>query len=91
MNNRYISQFSALLFLAVWHGLHTGYYMCFFLEFIVMNLEKDVRRRLVLWAMSGKLFSFSDMILCPPSASQLTLFLLFFILADCLITRKVFP
>ncbi|CAG7819298.1 unnamed protein product, partial [Allacma fusca] len=41
LNNRHISQFAALLFLAVWHGLHTGYYMCFFLEFIVMNVEKD--------------------------------------------------
>jgi lysophospholipid acyltransferase 5 len=42
LNNRHISQFAALLFLAVWHGLHTGYYMCFFLEFIVMNVEKDL-------------------------------------------------
>jgi len=39
-----VSQFAALLFLAVWHGLHSGYYMCFFMEFLVMKLEKDVRR-----------------------------------------------
>ncbi|XP_035212116.1 lysophospholipid acyltransferase 5-like [Stegodyphus dumicola] len=42
LGNRYISQGAALLFLAVWHGLHSGYYVCFFSEFIVMYLEKDV-------------------------------------------------
>jgi lysophospholipid acyltransferase 5 len=42
MGNRYISQAAALVFLAVWHGLHSGYYMCFLLEFVVMKLEKDV-------------------------------------------------
>jgi lysophospholipid acyltransferase 5 len=42
LGNRYISQAAALTFLAVWHGLHSGYYMCFLLEFGVMKLEKDV-------------------------------------------------
>lgn len=42
LGNREISQLAALLFLAVWHGLHTGYYMCFFMEFLVMNAEKKV-------------------------------------------------
>lgn len=42
MGNRYISQAAALAFLAVWHGLHSGYYITFFNEFIVMYLEKDV-------------------------------------------------
>lgn len=42
MNNRYISQAAALVFLAVWHGLHSGYYACFFMEFVVINLEKDL-------------------------------------------------
>ena len=42
LGNRYISQAAALTFLAVWHGLHSGYYMCFLLEFVVMKLEKDV-------------------------------------------------
>nr|CAD7458743.1 unnamed protein product [Timema tahoe] len=42
MGNRYISQAAALMFLAVWHGLHSGYYMCFAMEFLVMKLEKDV-------------------------------------------------
>jgi len=42
LNNRHISQLSALMFLAVWHGLHTGYYMCFFIEFIIMVMERDI-------------------------------------------------
>lgn len=37
-----MSQGITLLFLAVWHGFHLGYYVCFFMEFIVMLFEKDV-------------------------------------------------
>ncbi|CAL4063406.1 unnamed protein product, partial [Meganyctiphanes norvegica] len=42
LNNRYLSQIGALVFLAVWHGLHSGYYACFFMEFVVMKFEKDL-------------------------------------------------
>jgi len=42
LGNRHISQASALVFLAVWHGLHSGYYMCFFLEYLIMNAEKNL-------------------------------------------------
>ncbi|KAK3863273.1 hypothetical protein Pcinc_018957 [Petrolisthes cinctipes] len=42
LNNRYVSQVAALVFLAVWHGLHSGYYACFFMEFVVMNFERDL-------------------------------------------------
>ncbi|GFY45890.1 lysophospholipid acyltransferase 5 [Trichonephila inaurata madagascariensis] len=42
LGNRYISQAAALGFLAIWHGLHSGYYSCFLSEFIVMYFEKDV-------------------------------------------------
>ncbi|PRD21131.1 UNVERIFIED_CONTAM: Lpcat3 [Trichonephila clavipes] len=41
LGNRYVSQAAALLFLATWHGLHSGYYVCFLNEFIVMYFEKD--------------------------------------------------
>lgn len=41
-NNRLISQAFALFFLAMWHGFHSGYYVCFFFEFLVVYLEKDV-------------------------------------------------
>jgi len=42
LNNRNVSALAALTFLAVWHGLHSGYYMCFFLEFLVNNFEKTM-------------------------------------------------
>lgn len=42
MGNRYISQAATLLFLSIWHGFHSGYYICFLFEFTVMYMEKDV-------------------------------------------------
>lgn len=42
LNNRMLSHFGALLFLAVWHGFHSGYYMTFFMEFMVIRMEKEV-------------------------------------------------
>ena len=51
MNNRYVSQLSALVFLAVWHGWHSGYYLTFFNEFIVINFEKEFSG---IWAKSSK-------------------------------------
>lgn len=41
LGNRHLSQGSALLFLAIWHGFHSGYYTCFIFEFMVMYMEKD--------------------------------------------------
>ena len=32
----------ALLFLAVWHGFHPGYYLTFASEFLVVLFEKDL-------------------------------------------------
>ncbi|CAH0549779.1 unnamed protein product [Brassicogethes aeneus] len=43
LNNRHVSQLAALLFLAVWHGFHSGYYVCFFFEFIVIYMERDIK------------------------------------------------
>ncbi|XP_053977199.1 lysophospholipid acyltransferase 5 isoform X1 [Hylaeus volcanicus] len=42
LGSKLYSQFITLLFLAVWHGLHSGYYVCFFLEFIIMYAERDL-------------------------------------------------
>lgn len=42
LGSKLYSQLATLAFLAVWHGLHSGYYLCFFQEFIIMYLEKDV-------------------------------------------------
>lgn len=41
LGNKLLSQGISLLFLAVWHGLHSGYYMTFFMEFIVMKMERE--------------------------------------------------
>lgn len=41
LGNKYLSQVGVLLFLAIWHGLHTGYYVCFAMEFMVVAVEKD--------------------------------------------------
>ncbi|XP_053689998.1 lysophospholipid acyltransferase 5 [Sabethes cyaneus] len=42
LNNRALSHFGALLFLAVWHGFHSGYYVTFFMEFLVIRMEKEI-------------------------------------------------
>lgn len=42
LNNRNISHLAALMFLAVWHGFHSGYYMTFFMEFLLIHFEKSV-------------------------------------------------
>jgi len=51
LNNRYVSQMSALVFLAVWHGWHSGYYITFLNEFLVVNFEKDFAS---IWDKSAK-------------------------------------
>lgn len=45
LGNRNISHISALMFLAVWHGFHSGYYMTFFMEFVIIHFEKEVSGR----------------------------------------------
>lgn len=42
LNNKNISHLATLTFLAVWHGFHPGYYMTFFMEFLLINFEKGV-------------------------------------------------
>lgn len=42
LGSKMYSQLITLLFLAVWHGLHSGYYQCFFMEFLIMYFERDV-------------------------------------------------
>ncbi|KAJ8921187.1 hypothetical protein NQ315_013659 [Exocentrus adspersus] len=43
LGSRQVSQLVALLFLALWHGLHSGYYICFLFEFIVIYMERDIK------------------------------------------------
>lgn len=42
LGNRNYSQLGALIFLALWHGFHSGYYVCFALEFAVIIFEREV-------------------------------------------------
>ncbi|XP_076233949.1 lysophosphatidylcholine acyltransferase 3 protein nessy [Calliopsis andreniformis] len=42
LGSKLYSQFATLAFLALWHGFHSGYYVCFFLEFIIMYAERDI-------------------------------------------------
>lgn len=42
LNNRTISYAAALFFLAIWHGFHSGYYMSFFIEYLIVTTEKQV-------------------------------------------------
>ncbi|XP_046432048.1 lysophospholipid acyltransferase 5 [Neodiprion fabricii] len=42
LGSKFYSQAATLIFLAVWHGFHSGYYICFFIEFIIMYFEKDI-------------------------------------------------
>ena len=43
--NKHISSMLALLFLALWHGYHLGYVLCFGLEFMYVEAERRVRDR----------------------------------------------
>ncbi len=42
LGNKDVSQGTTLLFLALWHGLHSGYFMCFLLEFLIVTFERSV-------------------------------------------------
>lgn len=43
LGNKALSQVMTLLFLTIWHGLHSGYIMCFSMEFFIMTVERQVR------------------------------------------------
>jgi len=42
LGSKIYSQIMTLLFLALWHGFHSGYYHCFLMEFVVLYFERDV-------------------------------------------------
>ncbi|XP_012879036.1 PREDICTED: lysophospholipid acyltransferase 5 [Dipodomys ordii] len=41
LGSKELSQALSLLFLALWHGLHSGYLMCFQMEFLIVVVEKQ--------------------------------------------------
>lgn len=44
LGNKDLSQLLTLIFLAVWHGFHTGYYMTFLFEYIVVHIDRDAAK-----------------------------------------------
>ena len=51
LGSRTVSQVITLIFLAVWHGFHSGYYLTFINEFLVVKLEREF---LSIWGRSKK-------------------------------------
>ncbi|KAM6968028.1 lysophospholipid acyltransferase 5 [Aplochiton taeniatus] len=43
LGNKILSQTATLIFLAIWHGLHSGYILCFSMEFIIVNVERQAQ------------------------------------------------
>uniref|UniRef100_A0A3Q3X6H9 Lysophospholipid acyltransferase 5 n=1 Tax=Mola mola TaxID=94237 RepID=A0A3Q3X6H9_MOLML len=41
LGNKMVSHMLTLLFLTIWHGLHSGYVMCFSMEFLIVMVEKQ--------------------------------------------------
>ncbi|XP_020849805.1 lysophospholipid acyltransferase 5 [Phascolarctos cinereus] len=41
LGNKVVSQGLSLLFLALWHGLHSGYLICFQMEFLIVIVERQ--------------------------------------------------
>lgn len=70
LGNKSVSHISTLVFLAVWHGLHSGYFMCFFMEFLIVMVERQVSQ--------SRSFAFvfpipiqrADMPVCAPLTSS---------------------
>uniref|UniRef100_A0A663F1T5 Lysophospholipid acyltransferase 5 n=1 Tax=Aquila chrysaetos chrysaetos TaxID=223781 RepID=A0A663F1T5_AQUCH len=42
LGNKLLSQALALFFLAIWHGLHSGYLVCFQMELLIVIVERQV-------------------------------------------------
>ena len=51
LGSRTVSQVVTLIFLAVWHGFHSGYYLTFINEFFIVKLEREF---LAIWGRSQK-------------------------------------
>ncbi|XP_033837541.1 lysophospholipid acyltransferase 5 [Periophthalmus magnuspinnatus] len=43
VGNKTVSHVTTLFFLAIWHGLHSGYLMCFSMEFFIVILERQAQ------------------------------------------------
>ncbi|XP_026226380.1 lysophospholipid acyltransferase 5 isoform X1 [Anabas testudineus] len=43
LGNKTLSHVTTLFFLAIWHGLHSGYILCFSLEFFIITVERQAQ------------------------------------------------
>ncbi|KAM8826283.1 lysophospholipid acyltransferase 5 isoform 1-T1 [Synchiropus picturatus] len=43
LGNKTLSHVATLMFLSIWHGLHSGYFMCFSMEFIIVIVERQAQ------------------------------------------------
>ncbi|XP_024123601.1 lysophospholipid acyltransferase 5 isoform X1 [Oryzias melastigma] len=43
LGNKTLSHVSTLLFLTIWHGLHSGYILCFSMEFFIITVERQAQ------------------------------------------------
>ncbi|XP_034553176.1 lysophospholipid acyltransferase 5 [Notolabrus celidotus] len=41
LGNKTLSHVTTLLFLTIWHGLHSGYILCFSMEFFIITVERQ--------------------------------------------------
>uniref|UniRef100_A0A7N8XNZ1 Lysophospholipid acyltransferase 5 n=1 Tax=Mastacembelus armatus TaxID=205130 RepID=A0A7N8XNZ1_9TELE len=43
LGNKTLSHVTTLFFLTIWHGLHSGYIMCFSMEFLIITVERQAQ------------------------------------------------
>ncbi|XP_008321008.1 lysophospholipid acyltransferase 5 [Cynoglossus semilaevis] len=43
LGNKTLSHVATLVFLAIWHGLHSGYILCFSMEFFIITVERQAQ------------------------------------------------
>jgi len=82
LGSRTISQVVTLLFLAVWHGFHSGYYLVFFNEFLSIKVEREF---LSIWSKSAKVERWSSSPMGSRIISMLGMAYVFFFLPHCLL------
>lgn len=64
LGNKSLSQLITMLFLAMWHGLHLGYFICFFQEFLYLFMEKGASTNPLLKQISNVLPKSVEKFLC---------------------------
>uniref|UniRef100_F7CCY5 Lysophospholipid acyltransferase 5 n=1 Tax=Monodelphis domestica TaxID=13616 RepID=F7CCY5_MONDO len=57
LGNKMVSQGLSLLFLALWHGLHSGYLVCFQMEFLIVIVERQAAHLIIESPILSKLAS----------------------------------